>query len=1143
MSEGGGGNSDGSESDYGQQENYGLGAAAQKPDYGDDDASLYRDDSLEDSRGTETLTKEVHGGTTPIPNNNGRLSPGSIQSRSSTPPFGFELEPTVHHGTDLDAPDDGASSSHGDDRRPASVVGDEPRPQSSTSNLPPTSQTAGSESGDESDYGEPEPPSASPPVPQPASPVSFISKHGISSQNQNLEDEEFEPVLPPVRPPYHRASSSMHSIVSSNGGGYYDDAIYDHYRYSHVSMAARSMRFSIIGNGGEMPPLPAGGGVAPLNLQREGSVSVSGSQASPRSFGPMSPRSPLGQGHGEPASPRSVGSPLAAGAVMQTQMETKPEPEPEVVEAEAEVKTKPAPSLNTTRLAPITTSGLTPASPGALTIPLSPTPSAGPPSPALSNLASSLRQAIEQQRSDTAETEPEPTPESPDESESIDEDKPILLAPIMVQGMQSGSPIANLQRRPSQFAPHPNAPKTADHFPPASTAPAAPAPVAPNMPNTESSHMRLHDALQLVVQRLRAGGPRGGTPTIHGRTHSELGLSSGPVPISFLFDPDGRSVSYMAGRMVGGAQRSASMNVNMHGGAGNGPGTGTGEYVGSKLRPRSRSFSGMPQEQADTLRSAGEPGTPTTESEFKPPPVNMHPPSSPLAQPPTPSPPQPASAPMLTPIIPSIPAQVSDSPLHSPTSASSSSPQYNESIRGLRHAASNTMMRVGLGSISIPSSPVPQRTESPVSRQRQSHEVSRPPAETHDSSSASPRAPINSKTSLNSLKMPRETPTTPLSPVGSVQLAEETVHFHDMDFDMVKPKRSRVSLIRTSEDAGSRVSHQSDRPGDDSHTSTPTSPTATSPSHQTRESVPASLVPLSSGHNSLTSPAEIAAHVSREQRWITTMQTIPSSSIRRNKKIKKLLLEGVPASVRGVVWLYLSDSKARRMEGLYSQLCKRGKVPTTPEILKDLESCFPAQPHLQAPGGPVVTMLQAYLTMIPDIAYSQGLCQIAGNLLMNSPEEDAFWTFVALMDNYLRGYYAVNSLHMEADSVFFAKTLESNDAQLAAKLFKELGLGAIDFCKPWILSGFHAIVPYEYSCRIWDIFLFEGAPFLFRAHLLACSPSLPCLPSDPDQLIALAYAVKFKEDDMRKVRPKIEAQLRKESGINRPGAIRDALKK
>lgn len=99
-------------------------------------------------------------------------------------------------------------------------------------------------------------------------------------------------------------------------------------------------------------------------------------------------------------------------------------------------------------------------------------------------------------------------------------------------------------------------------------------------------------------------------PTIHGRTHSELALSTGPVPISFVFDPDGWSVRPssttgvmgaavgMSGGMGGHvAQRSASMNVT---------GSGGGEYIGSRLRPRSRSFSAVPEEQLNAMSAAGE---------------------------------------------------------------------------------------------------------------------------------------------------------------------------------------------------------------------------------------------------------------------------------------------------------------------------------------------------------------------------------------------------------------------------------------------------------------------------------------------------------------------------------------------------------
>jgi hypothetical protein len=173
---------------------------------------------------------------------------------------------------------------------------------------------------------------------------------------------------------------------------------------------------------------------------------------------------------------------------------------------------------------------------------------------------------------------------------------------------------------------------------------------------------------------------------------------------------------------------------------------------------------------------------------------------------------------------------------------------------------------------------------------------------------------LNSKISSTGLRLTgasrpaTDTPTTPLSPIASVEPTEETVHYNDMDFDMVKPMRSRLSIVRTSEDGRqsvSRSSQHSDHPKihqDDEHEHSPTSPVVTLPSNQTH--VPSTPTPTgkAGSHNSLTTSDSIAAHISREQRWISTMQAVPSSTVRRNKKVKKLLLEGVPTSVRGVVW-------------------------------------------------------------------------------------------------------------------------------------------------------------------------------------------------------------------------------------------------
>ncbi|ELU45703.1 TBC domain-containing protein [Rhizoctonia solani AG-1 IA] len=1136
------------------------------------DEGLYRTNSMIHQPRSGDVTPLGTGSMTPL---NGGLStsqsPSLTNSRSSTPPFGFELDPTTSLSqdtrfggkatgdtltSDLKAPTEETKLALTSDAS-SSPANSSKDAHSETGPIHPTEEGS---SDNESDYGEEVGQSGSgSQVPPPGSDA--FPRYSNESMQQHDDDNDFD--LPPVRPPYHRASTSIRSITSSDAGGYYDDAIYDHYRYSQISMAARSVRMSVFG-AEEIPPLPNSGelerepGVAerrdkqfaPLNLSPksgpQGSLSSPGSQIqfSPGLNGPKSPsvRSPLGQG--EPASPRLMAtntSPLAAGPIFQTQMATRDNSGEIRDESEDRQVDKNGTSLSlkTTEL-PVTASSATigalVTSPGGLGLPLSPGAS-GPPSPLSPNLASTLRQVIEQHRA------PEPGLQAPLQAEIVDQE-PMLGSPAAVNSPQQGysayepSPIASLQRRPSRFAPHPNAPKPAHMFAPnASTGTHLTSPAqgeSDNHPSTGPQHMRLHDALTLVVQRLRNNGMAGGTPTIHGRTHSELSLSWTPVPISFVFDPDGRSIpmfnrpALVPQRTIGVAQRSASMNA--HPSTTTGAPVNGGEYVGSKLRPRSRSFSDVPSEQLATYRVSGDaPRTPMEPNRPRRASGATPATRSPLIQPPTPGPVQGqstpikplkgADTPLRSPVSPpTSPLKQVPPPLpNAPSSGSSKSP-----FRGLRQVASNTMMRVGLqGSIS--SMPTRQSSDnlhhSPVDSQRkpsedmprQNSSVTNISSPTSPSTSpmASSHVSLNSKISSTGLRLAganrpaTDTPTTPLSPIASVEPTEETVHYNDMDFDMVKPMRSRVSTVRTSEDGRqsiSRSSQHSDHPRghqDDGHEHSPTSPIVSLPPNQTHVPSTPVLTAKAGSHNSLTTSDSIAAHISREQRWISTMQVVPSPSVRRNKKIKKLLLEGVPA---------------RRMVGVYSQLAKRGKVPATPEIIKDAELCFVAQPHLQSPSGPVVTILQAYLTMVPD---------------------DAFWTFVALMDKYLRGYCAVNSLQMEADSVFFAKTLESNDPQLATNSeiwvcllvtsVNHVGLVLLGYLKKEILALTPKSSPGALDCLL--------------------SISSQTLPADPDQLIASAYAVRFKDDDMRKMRPKIESQLRKEPGFTRPVLTRDALRK
>lgn len=188
----------------------------------------------------------------------------------------------------------------------------------------------------------------------------------------------------------------------------------------------------------------------------------------------------------------------------------------------------------------------------------------------------------------------------------------------------------------------------------------------------------------------------------------------------------------------------------------------------------------------------------------------------------------------------------------------------------------------------------------------------------------------------------------------------ETVQVQDMDFELVKPSlpqvpgrasqdstltsrdvdSAKIDVSPVVADAGSTLSHA------------PKSPLAPSAPVESAESMD--------------------AHRQRELRWMALLPTVPPSQARKNKKVRKLLQEGVPSSVRYLVWCHLTDSKARALPGVYAKLGKRPPVPAFAEIERDAVECFPDQTQLHTSRGPLVSLLQAYLSMVPDIQYNSG---------------------------------------------------------------------------------------------------------------------------------------------------------------------------
>ncbi|XP_006457379.1 hypothetical protein AGABI2DRAFT_123249 [Agaricus bisporus var. bisporus H97] len=363
-----------------------------------------------------------------------------------------------------------------------------------------------------------------------------------------------------------------------------------------------------------------------------------------------------------------------------------------------------------------------------------------------------------------------------------------------------------------------------------------------------------------------------------------------------------------------------------------------------------------------------------------------------------------------------------------------------------------------------------------------------------------------------------------------------TVQVEDLDFELIRPTLP-FQNARTSEDSVSRetIAEMSVQDGEPlQHPGSPTSSVGGAKSPATAESFSWPRPSVSSSAPPIitraTADAEsnMDAHRQRETKWMSFIGSLPPSQWRKSKKVKKLIHEGVPSSVRYLIWSNLTDGKAKVVPGVYYQLGNRDRIPVANMIEEDIRACFQDQPHLQGKRGPVLALLQAYLTMVPDVQYTMGLTLIAGQLLLHAPEEDAFWIFISVMNTHIRPYFSSNSSQMEVDATLFNRVVENNDAQLAKKLYSELGIEPMDVCAPWFSTLFVRALPPERPLPPPRATSADDV-LQYLSH-----PPAGWLPSTPDGFLSLVHSVKMKDDDIRKTRLKMEAQVKRQVQAQNP---------
>ncbi|EDV22855.1 uncharacterized protein TRIADDRAFT_58493 [Trichoplax adhaerens] len=225
----------------------------------------------------------------------------------------------------------------------------------------------------------------------------------------------------------------------------------------------------------------------------------------------------------------------------------------------------------------------------------------------------------------------------------------------------------------------------------------------------------------------------------------------------------------------------------------------------------------------------------------------------------------------------------------------------------------------------------------------------------------------------------------------------------------------------------------------------------------------------------------------RERKWVSMTNDLKSWKrwMRwRHKKVIERCRKGIPSSVRGKAWQFLSGSYEiqKKHEGEFDKLLSQ-KVDESVmrDIKKDIGRAFPYHEMFSKNGGPgqreLLRILQAYSVHNPSIGYCQAMAPIGALLLMHMTTEDAFWCFVTVCEKYLSGFFSpgLEAIQLEGQ-VFYALLQRHAPAD-------KLNIEPLMFMTEWYMCAFARTLPWSLVLRVWDLLFIENVKIIHKVAI------------------------------------------------------------
>jgi hypothetical protein len=139
--------------------------------------------------------------------------------------------------------------------------------------------------------------------------------------------------------------------------------------------------------------------------------------------------------------------------------------------------------------------------------------------------------------------------------------------------------------------------------------------------------------------------------------------------------------------------------------------------------------------------------------------------------------------------------------------------------------------------------------------------------------------------------------------------------------------------------------------------------------------------------------------------------------------LEEYVVRGIPPNLRRKFWLCVSGAYGymrNYSDGYYECLSKENDDvafrkwphPCYHEIKKDVKRTFSDEPFFQRDETQqkILRILTAFVRRNPVLGYIQSMNYIVGRLIQVLEEEEAFWVFTLILENYLPIDYMIDGL-------------------------------------------------------------------------------------------------------------------------------------